>query len=174
MSAKEDHARNLEINRISKNYNEVSKKNTLLEAECVKMRASMKEMAEKHSTYMKQCNEKMEEMKRHFELEKERLNEETKKESSLQRAHHFESINDIKKQLESIYNEKYNQNKMEHMNLMQQLNEERDGLKKEMEKNEINSNHSGSSYGITMRIMQYISINGYKKFKDSYIKSSKK
>ncbi len=134
MSAKEDHARNLELNRISKNYNEVSKKNTLLEAECVKMRASMKEMAEKHSTYMKQCNEKMEEMKRHFELEKERLNEETKKESSLQRAHHFESINDIKKQLESIYNEKYNQNKMEHMNLMQQLNKERDELKKEMEK----------------------------------------
>jgi hypothetical protein len=47
-------------------------------------------------------------------------------------------------------------------------------LKKEMEKNEVNSNHSGSSYGITMRIMQYISINGYKKFKDSYIKSSEK
>jgi hypothetical protein len=47
-------------------------------------------------------------------------------------------------------------------------------LKKEMEKNEVNSNHSGSSYGITMRIMQFIANNGYKKFKDSYIKSSEK
>lgn len=79
MNAKEEHARNLEIHKMSRNNNEMAKKNIALEAECVKLRLNMKETTEKYATFMKHHNEKIEEMQRQFELEKERLNEQAKK-----------------------------------------------------------------------------------------------
>jgi len=118
---------------MSRNNTEMAKKNIELEAECAKLRATAKETIEKYSTVSKRYNDKVEEIQRQFDLEKERLNEQAKKEAILQRAHHFDSINEIKRQLESIYNEKATQNKMEHTGLMQQLNEEREQLKKDTE-----------------------------------------
>lgn len=42
----------------------------------------------------------------------------------------------------------------------------------EMHKDPVNSNHSGSSYGFTMRQMQYLAKNGYNEYKTRYIAGS--
>lgn len=38
----------------------------------------------------------------------------------------------------------------------------------EMQKDNINDNHSGSSYGFIMREIEYIAKNGYDKYKETY------
>ena len=45
-----------------------------------------------------------------------------------------------------------------------------DRLRKELEKDPVNDNHSGSSYAITMRNMEYIAKNGYTAFKSKFYK----
>jgi len=47
---------------------------------------------------------------------------------------------------------------------------ELDRINKELWKDPINSNHSGSSYAFIMREMEYISKNGYNNYKDKYDK----
>jgi len=44
-------------------------------------------------------------------------------------------------------------------------------LDKQMWKDPINNNHSGSSYGLIMREMEYIAKNGYNNFKNNYTKT---
>ncbi len=48
---------------------------------------------------------------------------------------------------------------------------ELDRLNKEMQKDPVNGGHSGSSYAITMRNMEFIAKNGYEEFKNNCIKS---
>ena len=45
---------------------------------------------------------------------------------------------------------------------------ELDRLNEEMYKDPVSSGHSGSSYGITMRNMEYIAKNGYNAFKNHF------
>ena len=45
-----------------------------------------------------------------------------------------------------------------------------DRLRKELEKDPVNDNHSSSSYAITMRNMEYIAKNGYTAFKSKFYK----
>ena len=134
MTAKEEHLRNLEMHKLTRNQSEMSKKNILLEMECVKLRENVKTTAEKYGLLTKQCNEKMEEMQRHFEETKERLDAEAKKEAALQRIRHFDAVNEIKRQLETIYNGKVDENKRQHDGLMQQLMQERVEMSEEREK----------------------------------------
>jgi len=42
----------------------------------------------------------------------------------------------------------------------------------EMHKDPVNNNHSGSSYGFTMRQMEYLAKNGYGEYRKSYIANS--
>jgi len=132
-AAKEEHLRNLEIHRMNRNHNEMSKKNSVLEAECAKLRENMKDTAEKYGALTKKCNEKMEEMQRQFDDTKENLNAEAKKEAALQRIRHYNAVNEIKRQLETMYNQKVDENKAQHDALMQELNQERSQVKEEQE-----------------------------------------
>ncbi len=133
MTAKEEHLRNLEMHKLTRNHSEMSKKNILLEMECVKLRENVKTTAEKYGLLTKQCNEKMEEMQRHFEETKERLDAEAKKEAALQRIRHFNAVNEIKRQLETVYNEKVDENKKQHDDLIKQLEQERMEMTEERE-----------------------------------------
>ena len=45
-----------------------------------------------------------------------------------------------------------------------------DRLRKELAKDPVNDGHSGSSYAITMRNMEYIAKNGYTAFKSKFYK----
>lgn len=47
---------------------------------------------------------------------------------------------------------------------------ELDKLQEEMWKDPINENHSGISYGIIIREMEYIAKNGYENYKNTFIK----
>ena len=47
---------------------------------------------------------------------------------------------------------------------------EMDKIRKEMEKDPINGNHSGASYGWTMRSIEYVAKHGYSKYEDDYSK----
>jgi hypothetical protein len=41
-----------------------------------------------------------------------------------------------------------------------------------MHEDPISENHSGSTYGFTMRVMQYIATNGYEKFREKYLREN--
>jgi hypothetical protein len=45
-----------------------------------------------------------------------------------------------------------------------------DRLRNELAKDPVNNNHSGSSYAITLRNMEYIAKNGYNAFKNKFYK----
>jgi|Laugrespbdmm15sn_2_1035079.scaffolds.fasta_scaffold108386_1 hypothetical protein len=48
---------------------------------------------------------------------------------------------------------------------------ELDRLRDSLNNDPVNYNHSGSSYGMTMRQMQYIAKNGYSKYRTEYIRN---
>jgi hypothetical protein len=48
---------------------------------------------------------------------------------------------------------------------------ELDRLRDSLNNDPVNYNHSGSSYGMTMREMQYIAKNGYSKYRTEYIRN---
>jgi hypothetical protein len=50
---------------------------------------------------------------------------------------------------------------------------ELDRLREELAKDPINGGHSGASYSITMRNMEYIAKNGYNAFKNSFSNKTK-
>ena len=129
MSAKEEHARNVDMHKMRRQYTEMTRQNAVLEAECASLKIVTKDAFDKCSsmreTMTKQYTEKMNEMKTDFENEKKRLNEQAQKDASFQRAQHLESFNDIKRQLESFYAEKINENNAMHEAIMQQLKTER-------------------------------------------------
>ena len=41
-----------------------------------------------------------------------------------------------------------------------------------MREDSISENHSGFTYGYTMRVMQYIARNGYQKYKEKYLREN--
>ena len=129
MSAKEEHARNVDMHKMRRQYTELTKQNAALETACASLKIAMKDAFDKCSTMREtmttQYTEKMNEMKTEFENEKNRLNEQAQKDASFQRARHMDSFNDIKRQLESIYKDKMNEHNAKHEALMQQLKIER-------------------------------------------------
>jgi hypothetical protein len=138
MSAKEEHAKNVEIHKMRKQYIELTKQNAVLEAECASLRIATKDAFDKCSTMRdtlsKQYTDKMNEMQTEFENEKKRLNEQAHKDASTQRARHLDSFNDIKRQLESIYNAKMDENTATHEALMQQLKTDRAAFENERDR----------------------------------------
>jgi hypothetical protein len=129
MSAKEEHARNVDMHKMRRQHIELTKQYAALEMECASLKIATKDAFDKclimRETLTKQYTDKMNEMKTDFENEKKLLNEQVQKDASLQRARHLESFNDIKRQLESFYAEKTNENNATHEVMMQQLKTER-------------------------------------------------
>jgi len=143
MSAKEEHARNVEIHKMTRLHNETSKKNIALEAECAKLRIATKDAFDKcatmRETMSKQYADKMNEIQLEFENEKKRLNEQAQKDISFQRARHLDSVNDIKRQLETMYANKINENNATHEAFMQELKKERELLNEERERSRMDA-----------------------------------
>ena len=48
---------------------------------------------------------------------------------------------------------------------------ERERIDAKMREQYIASGHSGSSYGFTMRVMEYIAKNGYENYKEEYLRN---
>ena len=136
MSAKEEHARNVDMHKMRRQHTELTKQNAALEAECASLKIATKDAFDKCSTLRetltKQCTEKMNELKTEFENEKKRLNEQAESDAFSQRARHLDSFNEIKRQLESIYVEKMNEQNAAHEALMQQLKTERTEMEEHM------------------------------------------
>ena len=136
MSAKEEHARNVDMHKMRRQYTELTRQNAVLETECASLKIATKDAFDKCSTLRetmtKQYTEKMNELKTNFENENKRLNEQAQKDASFQRAQHLESFNEIKRQLESIYNAKINEQNAAHEALMQQLKTDRAEMEEHM------------------------------------------
>ena len=85
MSAKEEHARNVDMHKMRRQYTELTKQNAALETACASLKIAMKDAFDKCSTMREtmttQYTEKMNEMKTEFENEKNRLVGNTNKSS---------------------------------------------------------------------------------------------
>lgn len=49
--------------------------------------------------------------------------------------------------------------------------QERERIDAKMREQDIAGGHSGSSYGFTMRVMEYIAKNGYENYKEEYLRN---
>jgi hypothetical protein len=141
MNAKEERAHNLEIHKMTRSNNEIAIKNSALEVECMRLRSAIKQESEKHAAnhaaMMKQVNatmelerEKINALQRQFEKERERLTEDAYKDAVAQRASHMDALGDIKRHLDTRYNEKLNENKIALDAAIRQLDEERERVKR--------------------------------------------
>ena len=142
MNAKEERSQNLEIHKMTRSNNELTAKNAALDAECMRLRGAIKQESEKyaakHAAMMQQFNaateverEKMNELQRQFEKERERLTEDAYKDAVAQRAEHRDALGDIKRHLDARYNEKVNENKIALDTAIRQLDEERERIKRD-------------------------------------------
>jgi len=144
MNAKEDRAHNLEIHKMSRMNNDFIQKNVTLEAECKRLQLLIKHESEKHAansaTMLKQFNatlelerEKINALQLHFEKERERLTEQTYKDSVTHRAFQLDALSEIKRHLDTKCNEKINENKIAFDNAMRKLDEDRERFKRHEE-----------------------------------------
>ena len=142
MNAKEERARNLEIHKMTRTHNELSKHNAALESECNQLRSAIKQTSEKyatahdaiskrHAAAMEAEREKMNALLCQFDKERESWTERANKDSVAERMRHLDALNDIKRQFDTMYNEKMNANQAAHDATMQQLAEEREQTKRD-------------------------------------------
>ena len=142
MNAKEERNHNLEIHKMTRSNNELIAKNAALEVECTRLRVAIKQESEKyaakHAAMMQQVNatmelerEKINALQRQFEKERERLTEDAYKDAVAQRASHMDALGDIKRHLDTRYNEKANENKIALDAAIRQLDEERERIKRD-------------------------------------------
>ena len=142
MNPKEERAHNLEIHKMTRSNNELAIKNSALEVECTRLRVAIKQESEKHAAkyaaMMQQVNatmelerEKINAIQRQFEKERERLTEDAYKDAVAQRTSHMDALGDIKRHLDTRYNEKVNENKIALDAAIRQLDEERERINRD-------------------------------------------
>jgi hypothetical protein len=65
-----------------------------------------------------------------------------------------------------------NYNPPSNLGFMCDTNRELYTINKKMREDPISENHSGCSYCLTMRVMQFIAANGYESFKEEYLREN--